>query len=166
MDPNDEKDFTAEDILDDQIIKLKSIEDSSSNSNKKELNLLINDQKICSMSLEKVMQLDKCREWINKTTKENFAFIDKKDDYAFCFSLKNNKIYEAVKGSYSIFFYPGNIFGFFWFIDIKENSLTNGGSDHTPWSQGYYEGITSQFELNGGKEDFHVSEIECYQICS
>jgi len=92
--------------------------------------------------------------------------IDKKDDYAFCFSVKNNKIYEAVKGSYSIFFYPGNIFGFFWFIDIKENSLTNGGSDHTPWSQGYYEGITSQFELNGGKEDFHISEIECYQICS
>ena len=29
------------------------------------------------MSLEKVMQLDKCREWINKTTKENFAFLDK-----------------------------------------------------------------------------------------
>ena len=94
------------------------------------------------------------------------ANIDKKDDYAFCFSVKNNKIYETVKGSYSIFFYPGNIFGFFWFIDIKENSLTNGGSDHTPWSQGYYEGITSKFELNEGKEDFKISEIECYQICN
>ena len=93
--------------------------------------------------------------------------IDKKDDYAFCFSVKNNKIYEAVKGSYSIFFYPGNIFGFFWFIDIKENSLTNGGSDHTPWSQGYYEGITTpKYELNEGKEDFKISEIECYQICN
>ena len=90
--------------------------------------------------------------------------IDKKDDLAFCFSVKTNKIYEAVKGSYSIFFYPGNIFGFFWFIDIKENSLTNGGSDHTPWSKGYYEGITSKFELNQGKEDFKISEIECYQI--
>ena len=94
------------------------------------------------------------------------ANIDKKDDYAFCFSVKNNKIYEAVKGSYSIFFYPGNIFGFFWFIDIKENSLTNGGSDHTPWSNGYYEGITSRFELNEGKEDFKINEIECYQICN
>ena len=30
-------------------------------------------------------------------------------------------------------------------LDIKENSLTNGGSDHTPWSKGYYEGITSKF---------------------
>ena len=69
------------------------------------------------------------------------AHIDKKDDYAFCFSVKNNKIYETVKGSYSIFFYPKNIFGFFWFIDIKENSLTNGGCDHTPWSKGYYQGI-------------------------
>ena len=60
VDPLDETDLTAEDILDGQIIKLKSIEDSSSNSNKKELNILINDQKICSISLEKVMQLDKC----------------------------------------------------------------------------------------------------------
>lgn len=91
--------------------------------------------------------------------------IDKKDDLAFCFSVKNNKIYDSVKGSYSIFFYPGNIFGFFWFIDIKENCLTNGGSDHTPWSKGYYEGITnSKFELNEGKEDFKISEFECYQI--
>ena len=110
-------------------------------------------------------------------TKENLIFggftretwgkhhSDKIDDYAFCFSLKNNKIYEAIKGSYSIFFYPKKIFGFFWFIDIKENSLTNGGSDHTPWAKGYYEGITSKFELNEGKENFKISEIECYQIC-
>jgi hypothetical protein len=91
--------------------------------------------------------------------------VDKKDDDAFCFSVKNKKIYEAVRGSNSIFFYPGNIFGFFWFIDIKENSLTNGGSDHTPWCQGYYNGVTSRFELNEGKEDFKISEIECYQIC-
>ena len=91
--------------------------------------------------------------------------MDKKDDYAFCFNLKNKKIYEAVKGSNSIFFYPGNIFGFFWFIDIKENCLTNGGSDHTPWSKGYYNGIESKFELNEGKENFKISEVECYQIC-
>ena len=82
----------------------------------------------------------------------------------FAFRLKKNKIYETVKGSYSIFFYPKNIFGFFWFIDIKENSLTNGGCDHTPWSKGYYQGITNKYELNEGKENFKISEIECYQI--
>ena len=91
--------------------------------------------------------------------------MDKKDDDAFCFCVKNKKIYESVKGSNSIFFYPENIFGFFWFIDIKENFLTNGGSDHTPWGEGYYNGITSKFELNEGKEDFKIEELECYQIC-
>ena len=99
-------------------------------------------------------------------TKETWgsSHVDKKDDDAFCFSVKNNKIYKAVKGSYSIFFYPGDIFGFFWFIDIKEKALTNGGSDHTPWCKDYYTGITTKFELNKGKEDFKISEIECYQI--
>ena len=92
------------------------------------------------------------------------SHIDKKDDYAFCFNLKNGKIYEAVKGSNSIFFYPGDIFGFFWFIDIKEHCLTNGGSDHTPWSKGYYDGVENQYELNNGKENFKISEVECYQI--
>jgi len=102
-------------------------------------------------------------------TKEKWGseYMDKKDDDAFCFSVKNKKIYETVKGSNSIFFYPGNIFGFFWFIDIKEHCLTNGGSDHSPWSRGYYEGITnSNYELNEGKENFNISEFECYQICN
>ena len=65
VDCNDENDFTAEDILDGQIIKLKSTEETSSNSNKMQLNILVNDQKICSMSLEKEINLDKYR-WIMK----------------------------------------------------------------------------------------------------
>ena len=144
--------------------------------------LMLEELKKLKWELTGVRRLPKCGNIRNTLliikTVENLIFggftretwgnthIDKKDDYACCFSVKNNKIYEAVKGSYSIFFYPGNIFGFFWFIDIKENSLTNGGSDHTPWSNGYYEGITSRFELNEGKEDFKISEIECYQICN
>ena len=48
VDCNDENDFTAEDILDGQIIKLKSTEDTSSNSNKIQLSILVNDQKKCS----------------------------------------------------------------------------------------------------------------------
>ena len=125
---------------------------------------------------------DKCGNKINtliiiKTT-ENLVFggftkekwgsekMDKIDDDAFCFSVKNKKLYEAEKGSNSIFFYPGNIYGFFWFIDIKEHCLRNGGSDHTTWSKGYYKGITTNFELNEGKEDFKIKEMECYQILS
>ena len=97
-------------------------------------------------------------------TWENYK-MDKKDDNAFCFSLDKNKIYETVKGSYSIFFYPGKIFGFFWFIDIKESCLVNGGSDHTPWSNGYYKGITNlNFELNNGCENFGITEMETFQI--
>ena len=77
MDFNDENDFTAEDILDGQIIKLKSTEEASSNSNKMQLSILVNDQKKCSMSLEKEMNLDKCRDLINKEIKGNFVFLDK-----------------------------------------------------------------------------------------
>jgi len=77
VDCKDENDFTAEDILDGQIIKLKSTEDANSNSNKTQLNILVNGQKICSKSLEKEMHLDKCREMINKEIKGNFNFLDK-----------------------------------------------------------------------------------------
>lgn len=81
MDCNDENDFTAEDILDGQIIKLKSTEDANSNSNKTQLNISVNDQKICSKSLEKEMSLDKCREMINKEIKGNFKFLDKDGNF-------------------------------------------------------------------------------------
>ena len=43
VDCNDENDFTAEDILDGQIIKLKSTEEASSNSNKMKLSILVNE---------------------------------------------------------------------------------------------------------------------------
>ena len=81
VDCNDENDFTAEDILDGQIIKLKSTEDANSNSNKTQLNISVNDQKICSKSLEKEMSLDKCREMINKEIKGNFKFLDKDGNF-------------------------------------------------------------------------------------
>ena len=42
-----------------------------------QLNILVNDQKESSMSFEKEMHLDKCRELINKEIKGNFVFLDK-----------------------------------------------------------------------------------------
>ena len=77
VDFNDENDFTAEDILDGQIIKLKSTKDASLISNKTELSIIVNDQKNCSMRLEKEIHLDKSRELINKKIKGNFVFLDK-----------------------------------------------------------------------------------------
>ena len=77
VDPNDEKTLTAEDILDGQIIRLKSTEDTTSNSNKMLFNILVNNQKICSKSLEKEMYLSKCRELINKEIKGKFIFLNK-----------------------------------------------------------------------------------------
>ena len=48
---DDENEFAIEDILDGQIVKLKSIEDFS--SNEFILNILSNNKKICSMNLDK-----------------------------------------------------------------------------------------------------------------
>ena len=76
VDFNDENDFTAEDILDGQIIKLKSTGTTSSNSSKMQINIIVNDQKICAMSLEKEMHLNESRELINKTIKGKFVFLD------------------------------------------------------------------------------------------
>jgi len=74
VDLNDENDFIIEDILDGQIIKLKSIEDI--NPNELELNIFLNDKKINCISLDKGMQLSQSRKLINKEIKEKFNFLD------------------------------------------------------------------------------------------
>ena len=71
---NDENNFTIEDILFGQIIKLKIIEHTD--SNKASINILLNDKKTCSINLVKEMTLNKSRKLINKKIIENFAFLD------------------------------------------------------------------------------------------
>ena len=78
VDSNDENDFLIEDILDGQIIKLKSIEDISPNELK--LNIFLNDKKISCISLDKGMQLSQSRILINNEIKENFVFLDIKEN--------------------------------------------------------------------------------------
>ncbi len=45
-----------------------------------QLNILLNNQKIRTMSLKNEMNLSKCRELINKEIKGNFIFIDKDEN--------------------------------------------------------------------------------------
>ena len=70
----DENYFIIEEILVGQIIKLKSLEDI--NSNKSKLNIFLNNKKMCSMSLDKGIQLNQTRILINNEIKENFIFLD------------------------------------------------------------------------------------------
>ena len=74
VDDNDENNFIIEDILDGQIIKLKSIEDI--NTNELKLNIFLNEKKRSCISLNKGIQLNQSRKMINNEIKENFIFLD------------------------------------------------------------------------------------------
>ena len=74
VDLNDENDFIIEDILDGQIIKLKSIEDI--NPNELKLNIFLNNKKINCISLDKGIQLSQSRKLINNEIKEKSNFLD------------------------------------------------------------------------------------------
>jgi len=71
---DDENDFAIEDILDGQIVKLKSIEDFS--SNEFILNILSNNKKICSMNLDRDIQLNQLRKLIKDEIEGKFKFLD------------------------------------------------------------------------------------------
>ena len=70
----DENNFIIDDILDGQIVKLKSIEDFSSKEFK--LNIFLSDKKICSMNLDKDIQLNQLRKLIKNEVEGKFKFLD------------------------------------------------------------------------------------------
>ena len=70
----DENNFIIDDILDGQIVKLKSIEDFSSKEFK--LNIILSDKKICSMNLDKDLQLNQLRKLIKNEVEGKFKFLD------------------------------------------------------------------------------------------
>jgi len=69
-----EKDFIIEDILDGQIVKLKSIEDFISKEYK--LNVFLSNKKIVSMNLDKDIQLNQLRKLIKNEIQGKFIFLD------------------------------------------------------------------------------------------
>ena len=88
--------------------------------------------------------------------------IEKKDDFAFVFSLDNMKIYDIIPGENAIGCYPkyGPVF-LGCQIRIYDECFKNGGST---FEKGLNYNTEEDFELSGGKQKFNVKEVEVYSI--
>lgn len=92
----------------------------------------------------------------------------KKDDLAFIFNLQNKKIYNIKKGENAIKgtedqlvnFWNGKNNGYSSLVvtDECKNNNTCIKNDSS------YEGMISDYEINGGKFNFQVLEMELYEI--
>ena len=89
--------------------------------------------------------------------------ISKKDDKAFCFSLKLKKIYEIIKGNEAIKcnvnygpIFLNDIFGF------RKYNLSEG--ECFSLKACYYSGCLDDYEINGGEKELKVDEIEIFSI--
>jgi len=88
-----------------------------------------------------------------------------KDDEAFVFLLNANKIYPVIKGKEATRccncccpqFYKETIY-------LYGNFLTNFKNFVNPKRNDYYQGFTDDYELNNGKRNFSVEELEIYQL--
>ena len=89
---------------------------------------------------------------------------EKKDELAFVFSLNLGKLYfESDKKDYSIFCdkYKGPCFvGMF---SIQEKILSS-KSYINPWGIQCFSGEKSPFEINDGKTEFDIEELEVFQV--
>lgn len=89
---------------------------------------------------------------------------EKKDDFAFCFSLTKKKIYNIIKGKTAIGDYKnyGPYFLFNIFYIGEGRDLKSGHCGGLKGS--HYSGENTQYEINNGKETFTVEEFEFYQV--
>jgi hypothetical protein len=89
---------------------------------------------------------------------------EKKDELAFVFSLNLGKLYfESDKKDFSIFCdrYKGPCFvGMF---SIQEKILSS-KSYINPWGIQCFSGEKSPFEINDGKTEFDIEELEVFQV--
>lgn len=97
-------------------------------------------------------------------TTQNWAGnkVEKEDDSAFVFSLDKLKTYDLVPGCVAIGCYPkfGPVF-MGCQIKIYDNAFQRPG---TTFEAGVNYNTTQDYELNGGKREFIVREIEVYEI--
>lgn len=89
---------------------------------------------------------------------------EKKDDGAFVFSLNLEKLYfESGKKDYSIFCDKNKGPCFVGMFAISENILKN-KSYINPWGIQCFTGESYSFEINQGKTDFFIEELEVFQV--
>ena len=88
--------------------------------------------------------------------------IEKKDEFAFVFSLDNMKIYDILPGENAIGCYPkyGPVF-LGCQIRIYDECFKNGG---TTFEKGLNYNTEEDFELSGGKQNYDIKEVEVYSI--
>jgi hypothetical protein len=89
---------------------------------------------------------------------------EKKDESAFVFSLNLDKLYfESGEEEYSIFCDKNKGPCFVGMFAIQENILK---SKHyiNPWEINCFSGENSNCEINNGKSDFFVEELETFQV--
>ena len=87
-----------------------------------------------------------------------------KDSNAFVFSLSKKKIYHSKKSQNAIF--DDKSYGPYFsnhMIHI-ENKMLENRSETCLASESYFEGITSDYEINNGEKYFYIQEIEIYQV--
>ena len=91
-------------------------------------------------------------------------YSEKKDDNAFVFSLNLKKLYfESGKRDCSIFCDNNKGPCFVGMFAISENILDN-KSYINPFSIQCYSGESYSFEINQGKTEFYVEELEVFQV--
>jgi hypothetical protein len=88
--------------------------------------------------------------------------IEKKDEFAFVFSLDKMKIYDIIQGEDAIGCYPkyGPVF-LGCQIRIFDQFFTKGG---TTFEKGLNYDTQEDFELTGGLKKFDIKEIEVYGV--
>ncbi len=89
---------------------------------------------------------------------------EKKDNDSFVFSLNLEKLYfESGKNEYSIFCDKSKGPCFVGMFSVAENFFRN-RSYVAPWEIQCFDGETTKYEINKGKKDFFIEELEVFQV--
>ena len=89
---------------------------------------------------------------------------EKKDEYAFVFSLNLDKLYfESGEKEYSIFCDRSKGPCFVGMFAVQEHILKS-KSYINPWGIQCFSGENSNYEINQGKSDFFIEELEVFQV--
>ncbi len=90
--------------------------------------------------------------------------LDKLDENAFCFSIDNHKIYNSIKGTTAIYASPsaGPTFQNCIF-EVKDKCFEYGGKCDENISS-HYNNIETEYEINGGRNEFLVEDMEIFSV--